>query len=277
MTNNDRIIAIIRQCFYETEGNRVTLEKEAVTLPILEEPLIGFALADDPLFESFRRETVIGANWKDPLEWMPEGKSVAAMFFPFTEEIRRRHRTSKELTNEAWSTSYGVHFQFMDAFQKRIAEVLKEEHVRTCFPASDPSFTMTPVPVKNGDLDDLHYDTSWSNRHIAFAAGLGTFGIHRHLITEKGCCGALATMILDCELKPTNRQYSDIYEYCIRCGACVKRCPANAITVDHLRNIKKCGEHGQKVFQEYQGACGKCLVGIPCEDRNPSSGKAVRK
>lgn len=268
--DHEKCIQIVKQCFSETEGNTADLPVEGVSLPILTEPLIGFAAADDPLFEVYRNEEAIGSNWKAPKEWMPEAKTVMALFFPFTEEIRSRHRASKEPVNEAWSISYGKHFQFMDAFLDQISSALEEEGVKVFIPTRDPSFTMTPIPVKSGELDDLHYNTSWSNRHVAFAAGLGTFGVHRHLITEKGCCGALATMILDCRIEPTPREYRDTYEYCIRCGACVKRCPSNAITVEHLRNIKACGEYGAKLVNEYQGACGKCLVGIPCEQRNPS-------
>lgn len=271
--DREMFIGIARQCFYESEDNAVYLPKEAVSLPILEEPLVGFAAADDPIFETFRRKEVIGSNWRAPQEWMPEARTAAALFFPFTEDIRCRHRASKEPANDAWSISYGKHFQFMEAFLSRMSEALRKEDVKTCCPTRDSAFTRTPVPVKSGEEDDLHYDTSWSNRHVAFAAGLGTFGIHRHLITEKGCCGALATMILDCAIEPTPRPYRDTYEYCIRCGACARRCPAGAITLEHLRNIRICGEHGARLFQEYRGACGKCLVGLPCEHRNPSSKK----
>lgn len=268
--DNNRFLEIIKHCFSATEGNSVYLPGESISLPILETPLIGIALVDDPIFETYRSPEIIGSNWRTPKEWMPDAKTAAAMFFPFTKEIRSRHRASKEPANEAWSFSYGAHFQFMHAFLSAVKTALEKENIKAVVPTEDPSFVMNPIPIKSGNEDDLHYDTSWSNRHVAFAAGLGTFGIHRHLITERGCCGALATVITDCELTPSTRKYSNVYEYCIKCGVCVKRCPANAITIENLRNIKKCGEHGQMVFQDYQGACGKCLVGIPCENRNPS-------
>ena len=41
------------------EQNRSHLPAEDVTVPIVDEPIYGFAAADDPIFESFR----------DPVSW----------------------------------------------------------------------------------------------------------------------------------------------------------------------------------------------------------------
>ena len=67
-----------------------------------------------------------------------------------------------------------------------------------------------------------------------------------------------------------HRKTMDPYENCIHCGACVNRCPAGAITLENLRNLKECRTYAGSLRKENNpGNCGKCLVGIPCEYVKP--------
>ncbi|MBQ3626034.1 MAG: 4Fe-4S binding protein [Synergistaceae bacterium] len=82
------------------------------------------------------------------------------------------------------------------------------------------------------------------------------------------------SLFVDCELEPTERNYTGVYDYCIKCGACVRRCPVQAISIKYLRNPKLCGEHAQHLRKEFNGGlCGKCLVKVPCKARNPKQNK----
>ncbi len=267
----EQFLETVRKCFCALDDNRVLLPEEGVEVPVMEEPLIGFASADDPLFAEFPDPQIIGPDFRAPKEWLPEAKTVAVMFIPFTEDIRSRHGSSPGPVDEAWTNGYRKHQQLTEAFLDLLTAELDAQGVRYLVPTRDPAFHITPVPVKSRDADDVHYSSAWSNRHAGFVAGLGTFGIHRHLITDKGCCGGFACVITDCELKPTARRYEGVYEYCTRCGACMERCPAGAITAEHLRNLRKCSEQGAAVREKFGGFCGRCLAGIPCEHRNPSA------
>ena len=268
---DERFYGLAEKSFAALEGNSVRLPKENAEIPVLETPLVGIASADDPLFEAFRAPEIIGPEWRPPREWMPEVRSAAAFFFPFREEVRSRAARETELTSEAWNSGYGANFKLVDAFLDILVPKLEAEGVTVFQPNRDPGLKRQPLAVRNGGEEDVHYSVSWSNRHVGYAAGLGTFGVHRHLITEKGCCGTLASFLMDAELTPTPRPYTDPYEYCIRCGACAGRCPAGAIIPEHLRNLKKCAEWSGVIRERCGGGfCGKCLVGIPCEDRNPS-------
>ena len=260
------LMASAEKVFSNLADNSVLLPSEQIVVPVLDTPLVGVASADDPLFETFRKNEIIGVQWRSPREWMPEAKSVVAFFFPVSAEIRSRHRVARTATNEAWNYGYGKHGQVVNAFLSGLTSELERQGVKTFIPTKDPSFKIERQPVVSGGKEDVHYSTSWSNRHVAFAAGLGTFGIHRHLITRKGCSGVLASMILDCEMEPTSADYQDPYENCIHCGACVTRCPAGAITLENLRNLKECAAYAATLRSENDpGYCGKCLVGIPCE------------
>ena len=268
---DERFYELVKESFAALDGNSVHLPKENADIPVLEAPLVGVASADDPIFELFRAPEVIGPEWRAPREWMPEARSAAAFFFPFCEEVRSRARQETELTGEAWNSAYGGNFKLVDAFLDILVPRLEAEGVKVFQPNRDSALKRNPVPVCSGGEEDVHYSVSWSNRHVCYAAGLGTFGVHRHLITEKGCCGTLASFLLDAELTPTPRPYTDPYEYCIRCGSCTGRCPAGAITLEHLRNLKTCAAWSGVIRERYGGGfCGKCLVGIPCEDENPS-------
>ena len=266
---NTQFIEMVYRCFGQTDQNTAFLPSEEVGIPVLERPLIGFAAADDPLFSTYTEPHVIGDDFRMPEHFLTGAKTVAVFFFPFTQEMRSRHAASTEPVSEAWNIAYGKHTKIEDDIIDRLKSELEGLGIRSAVPTSDKSFSSHAIPVKSGEEDDLHFSVTWSNRHAAFAAGLGTFGIHRHLISEKGCCGGLISLILDCELEPTVRKYTETYEYCSGCGSCVSRCPAGAITLDNLRNLKKCSEYAGSVRAEYGGFCGKCMVGIPCETRIP--------
>ena len=265
--------ALVKEAFAGVD-NSTHLPAEDVTLPIMDAPIYGFAAADDPIFETFRDPEIIGEAWRSPREWMPEAKTVVVFYFSFSQEIRSRHRASTEPMDEAWVCGYGDHGKVVVPFAQAMTAALEQAGVRVFNPTWNQDYPSVSTPVDRGGEEDLHWSVPWSTRHVAYAAGLGTFGVHRHIITEKGCCGAMVTLLLDCALEPTRRAYSDPYEYCIRCGACTHRCPVNAITMEYLRNLKKCAGRSSELFKKFgKGNCGKCMVGVPCEDRIPARSK----
>jgi len=265
---NERFLALVSESFAGIEGNSVPIPGMSGAVPILEAPLVGFAAADDPLFELYRDPEVIGPEFRTPLDYMPEAKSVAGLFFPFAPEVRSRVRQEKELASPTWKAAYGRNFELVDIFLDILVPKLEGEGVRVFQPNRDPGMVRKQVPTEDGE--DVHFSVSWSNRHAMYAAGMGTFGMHRHIITEKGCCGTTASFITDAELIPTKREYAGVYDWCLQCGKCSARCPAGAIPEAGLRNLRKCAAHGSMVREQYGGYCGKCLTAIPCEDRAPA-------
>ena len=265
---NERFLELVNESFSAIKNNCVTLPEEGVTLQVLDAPLTGFAAADDPLFEAYRDPEAIGPEFRTPREYMPGAKSVVGFFFPFTEEVRSRVRGETELVSPTWKAAYGGNTAIVDAFLDELVPRLEAEGTEVFQPNRDPGMVRKAVPTDDGE--DVHFSVSWSNRHAMYAAGLGTFGMHRHLITEKGCCGTTASFITDAELAPTKREYTDIYEWCLRCGKCSGRCPGGAIPADGLRNLKKCSAHGGMLREKFGGMCGKCLTAVPCEDRAPA-------
>ena len=134
-------------------------------------------------------------------------------------------------------------------------------------PATDSRFKVSPSVLPPWNRKVLHIASNWSERHVAYASGLGTFCLTRGLISEKGVAGRYGSVIVTEEIAPDSRPYDGVYDYCIMCGACIRRCPAKAISLKHGKNQLKCRLWMKKSEKKYDPryGCGKCQVGVPCE------------
>ena len=57
--------------------------------------------------------------------------------------------------------------------------------------------------------------SNWSERHVAYTSGLGTFGLCGGLITERGQAVRLGSVVVRAQIPPTPRPYSDPFDYCL--------------------------------------------------------------
>jgi len=231
---------------------------EGDNLPIWQEPLIGIAAADDPLFERFQDPEVVGPGHRLPHEWLPGARSIISVFLPFADHItdnyaRDQRYSAIEFSSGKWNGS-----KFLNVVRRAMIRFAEKRGGKAVAPNIDPRY----------DSDD--WLPFWSERHTAFAAGLGTFGLHQNFISEKGALGRLCSVITTLQLKPTQRTCTDPYAYCLyafdgSCRACSKRCPTGAIT-DSGKVAGRCETHGNKEhFKEWgYGSCGHCSTWLPC-------------
>ena len=125
------------------------------------------------------------------------------------------------------------------------------------------------------------FSSYWSERHAAYAAGLGTFGLCDGLITEKGKAHRVGSVIANLKLPPSPRPYEDHHAYCLffldgSCTDCRKRCPVEAIT-EKGHDKAKCWDHAggtcARFVKEHYGfdgyGCGLCQTGVVCESGIP--------
>ena len=150
-----------------------------------------------------------------------------------------------------------------------LAELLREAGGEVAVPAIDPAFSVIRDPAR-AERGEPPYVSNWSERHAAFIAGLGTFSLSKHLITEKGVSGRFGSLITDLPLTVTPRPYTDPYEYCTFCGACRKRCPVDAIGPQEKDN-RICSDFQKGIRERFapRYGCGKCQLSVPCETRRP--------
>lgn len=258
----------------EDPGNCVeasyALRPEYVGTPIHEAPLMGCAAADDPLFEYLKqRADVYGPHLRLPEEWLPGAVSVVSVFLPFTKAVRDSNRGDLSRPSDLWLHARIEGQAFLDRTAMYLAELLREAGGRTIIPSLDPTFSVIRDPSRL-DQGEPPYVSNWSERHAAFAAGLGTFSLSKHLITEKGVCGRFSSVITDLPLAVTPRPYTDPYEYCTFCGACRKRCSVHAIGPQEKHN-PTCSDFLGQTLQQFapRYGCGKCQLSVPCETRRP--------
>jgi epoxyqueuosine reductase len=128
--------------------------------------------------------------------------------------------------------------------------------------------------------------SNWSERHIAYAAGLGTFGLCDGLITPVGKAMRCGSVVARLALAATPRVYRDHHAYCDffaekRCAACVERCPVGAISeqghdkarcLDYLDQVRR--ELIEPQFGFSTDACGLCQTSVPCESHIPDARQA---
>ena len=283
MNNQDLIAEIVR--FTADSRENFISEEDAIYprlagMKLYEPPLVGFARADDPLFTvEFKQTGVIHPEYRAPREWLPNAKTIISFFLPFTQEIKDSNRNLADEPYEPGApqrcSAEWLHGRiegqiFVNQLTDYIQSLLEGRGFETVCPTTSGKLRMiTP------------YISTWSERHAAYAAGLGTFGLSKGLITKKGMCGRYGSVITSAEFDPDPRPYASPFAYCTMCGACMAKCPAGAI--DKSRGCalgkdqlvcapyvsgSKLPPHG--VHQRVRYGCGKCQCGVPCESGIPS-------
>lgn len=243
--------------FVEKPETLSTPPTSSSRMQIWDLPLIGIASAGDELWEVFKQPDAVEAHHMSPSEWLPGATSVISYFLPYTERIRTANRI-KEVTATEWLYGRWEGELFSEALRKFIVELIE----------ADGGIALAPLLDERYQVVDLR--SNWSERHVAFAAGLGTFSLSRSLITRLGSAGRYGSVIVNSFIEPTQRAYTAIDEYCSKCMACARRCPPKAIDETGKDN-EICKVHVRNEKEKYNPryGCAKCQAGVPCESRIP--------
>jgi len=276
----EEIRSLIARLFEETEGNVVTeemgIDPAYAGIRMFDAPLVGFGAADDPLFETYKKPEAVGPWHMSPEEWLPGAKTVISLFFPMSEEVKKANAAQKEHASAPWLYARIEGQQFIGAFMKAFAQALHASGAGAIVPQADPRWQQVRYGKGVEGFDEymtpVTFGSRWSERHAAYACGLGTFGLSKGIITERGMAGRFGSLVTDLSFEPDVRPYTGLYDYCTMCGACVRRCPAGAIDPVTGKNHPPCAEFlGQsKIDFAPRYGCGLCQTKVPCESRNPS-------
>ncbi|MDL2228816.1 4Fe-4S binding protein [Treponema sp. OttesenSCG-928-L16] len=234
------------------------------------EPLYAFARAGDPLFQELKKEEVIGSHFLLPEEWLSGAETVVSIFLPFTERVREANRKDMSWPAKEWLHARIEGQAFILNLCAYLQDAFINEGYRCVVPASDSRFSRKS-PVYTDKAVQGYYTSNWSERHAAYICGLGSFGLSRGLITSKGIAGRFASLITDCHFKATGRAYSGLYDYCSKCGACARNCPAQAISMETGKSHPVCSAFVEMTREKHSPrfGCGKCQVRVPCEQGIP--------
>ena len=271
--------------FAASDENRI--EPGDADEPAWDVPLVGFSRGDDPLYQHFKDD--IGPFVWTPKEIfsltfpmvkaLPEELAVVSWILPQTEPTRRENAGEKKLPARRWALTRKYGEEFNVRLRDHLASLLNATGYEAVAPMTSPLW-------KQQTSERYGPASCWSERHAAFASGLGTFGLCDGLITPRGKAVRCGSVVARIDLPPTNRPYTDRHAYCLfyrngSCGKCIKRCPAGAVTrAGHDK--EKCGDylHNTAIpfvrdrFGFETSACGLCQTGVPCESRIPVPGRS---
>lgn len=273
----DLVSSEIERFVQEDESNRLELLDNT---PIYQKPLVGFVSGDDPIF--LQLKTVIGKFHLTPREALtkiaasrgtplPDNSPIGVISYilPISQATRDENASMSEQPSERWAHTRLFGQQFNDKLQFHMVDFLGQQGFVAVAPEMEKSIFKQVMNKAVG------WASTWSQRHVAYAAGLGTFGLSDGLITAAGKAHRIGSVVVNQQLDSPDRPV-DIHAYCLYfqnggCMACARRCPIGAITENgHDKN--KCGEHvfAYKPFinENYHidiYACGLCQTGVPCE------------
>ena len=246
------------------------------------EPVVGFSRGDDPLYEAYKE--YVGpfhwTPWEIFKETFPDAKAgpgeltVISWILPQTEVTKRDNRREKTFPAERWARARVFGEIVNEKLRKHVVSVLQGQGYEAVAPQLSPNWTRQPS-------DKYVFASTWSERHAAYAAGLGTFGLCDGLITPVGKAIRVGSVVTSLKIPPTPRPYDNHRAYCLfyakgTCKKCISRCPVGALTEEGHDKVK-CRNYVHDVCLEYIKTrfdfagygCGLCQTGVPCESGIP--------
>lgn len=245
-----------------------------------DEPLVAFGAGDDPLFMFYKQD--IGDFLWLPDQWLElkynkkfdnKNVTVISWVLPQTESTKKMMKDEREYPCYEWSLVRTFGEEFNRTLGLKVEEYFNCHGIEAVAPLCNDAF-------KWEQSEKYGYASNWSERHTAYICGLGTFGLCDGLISKAGKAARYGSVIVNVDLPKTKRAYTSYNEYCLAkdgCTACMKRCPAGAITREgHDKN--KCVEYQKgkvvpyaKEHFGFEGiyGCGLCQTNVPCQSRVP--------
>ena len=267
----------------ESKANRFSMIGE--DRPMFDEPLIGFASGDDPIFDEYK-EVVGNFHWKprdllqqfaedEKYEGSLENISVLVWILPIVKETVKSNAKQDEFPSVRWAHTRDSGEKFNVQLRHHIAGMMRDEGYLALAPM-DTKYWQMIIDERVG------FASSWSERHAAYAAGLGTFSLNDALITPRGIAHRVGSIVVNMKLEPSPRTYEDHRANCLfynssTCGDCIKRCPAGAISeAGHDKTIcsqyvyAKCIEGLREKYKiDVTTGCGLCQTKVPCSMKIP--------
>jgi epoxyqueuosine reductase len=248
-----------------------------------DEPLVGFSSGNDPIYKTYQ-EVVGPFHWTpmqifahtfEEMTVTPEELTVISWILPQTSATKADNRKQSTYPAERWARARIFGEDVNEKLRKHVVAILQENG----YPALAPVLS-NQWERKNSER--YVFASTWSERHAAYAAGLGTFGLCDGLITPKGKAMRTGSVVARIKIKPTRRPYTDHHAYCLFytqgiCGKCISRCPVGALSQAGHDKIK-CRNHIRPATADYVKAhygfdgygCGLCQTKVPCESKIPT-------
>lgn len=274
------IISIAQEFIKKSPEN--TLQNEA-NEKAFEDLLVGFSSGADPLYEAYKEHV-------GPFHWTPfeifrlafphlrvksEELTVISWVLPHIEATKADNRLENKYPSERWARARGYGEEVNEKLRQHVVDALRKRGIEAIAPQLFPGWTRK-------ESKQYVVASTWSERHAAYASGLGTFGLCDGLITPVGKAVRLGSVVARIRIPPTPRSYEDRHAYCLFytegiCGKCIPRCPVKALSETGHHKMK-CYKHVEVRMADYVKShygldgygCGLCQTGVPCESKIPT-------
>lgn len=217
-------------------------------------PVIGYADAKNSLFHDLKE--LVDPDHLLPQDLLPAGKTVVAFYLPFSPEIIQVN-LEHQLVAPAWAIAYQETNKLLEHICKSLSDRLSYKGIKSAF----------VPPTHNFHREKLI--SFWSHKHVGYICGLGSFGFHHMLITDRGCAGRLTSLVIDYPIDSSSRRSK---AYCLYsrnggCRRCVEVCPSQSLSNSGL-DREACYTYLLKVDAHLSGRgsldiCGKCACACP--------------
>ena len=279
--NSATIQALIKDFINHSPVNRIQTHTDPPE-KAWDEPLIGFSNGADPIWEDYKAH--VGPFHLTPLGIFshsfpsvtasPESLTVISWILPQTKATKRDNRKETDWPSERWARTRIFGEEIQNKLRKHVVAELIRSGVEAVASMHSPLWSRK-------DSDTYGFASTWSERHAAYASGLGTFGLCDGLITPVGKATRTGSVIAKIDIEPAKRPYTDHHEYCLFftkgiCGKCIPRCPVGALSENGHDKIvcraylKPKTEAYVKENYKFDGyGCGLCQTKVPCESKIP--------
>ncbi len=220
------------------------------------ESQVAFLSCDNPGIPRLRE--LVREDHLLPEDLMEGAKSIICFFLPFKKWLGKTNLAG-DYASADWAGAYTWTNKLAIELGEALIEFLKKEGIKAVYPYEAVVFS------------EENPRSRWSQRHLAYFAGLGSFGINNLLISKKGSMGRYFSIVTDMEV---DEEAEVAPEYCLykvnkSCRVCIDRCSFDALSLDGFDRFK-CLEQ-LNINKKILGAsvCGKCAVALPCSFRVP--------
>ena len=179
-------------------GAEEALSPDLAGLPLFDPPLLGISAAHDPLYATLKAPEAIGPWFLSPEEWLPGAASVLSFFFPFSQAVIQSNRQTPDAPPLPWLHGRVEGQALLFRWARHLVALLQAAGWQALCPCLDPRFaSMEHRGTDRRFPSQAAFTSRWSERHAAYISGLGTFGLHKGLITARGTCGRFVSVLTD--------------------------------------------------------------------------------